>query len=371
MTEPLAALLTRVAHDAPTPIEAPVGRGRLLGRDIGFPIGIAASAATRTPRLIEYFAARGFNVLTVKTVRSRAWTAYGGPVWVHLDDHGQPLGAQEAARDVADRTPACGSPDTDVDGARDFSDANSVGVPSPDPAVWQEELAAALRSVRSDQLVIASVQGSPEVSPDRESLVADFVAVARLAAEAGAMAVELNLSCPNVLDARGAVARPLCESPALVADVVGAVSAGLRNDVRLVAKLSYLPAERLEAVLAPILEHCHAVAGINTFPARVLDRSGEPLFRGVERDGEPSVRRVAGLSGAALRELARDFVRSVVALRGGRPLEIIAMGGVMGPEDVRALLELGADAVQSVTAAAHDPGLAAEVARALVAPVTA
>ena len=57
----------------------------VLGFDIGFPIGIPASALTASTRWIDYYARCGFNILTYKTVRSKAWSAHPNPNWIFLN----------------------------------------------------------------------------------------------------------------------------------------------------------------------------------------------------------------------------------------------------------------------------------------------
>jgi dihydroorotate dehydrogenase len=89
----------------------------------------------------------------------------------------------------------------------------------------------ALNCLRSDQLLIVSVMGSYEdyTGPD---VVADFVAVARMAEEAGAPVIELNLSCPNTVDpSTGTVKQSLiCESVESTHEIVKSVRSALRPE---------------------------------------------------------------------------------------------------------------------------------------------
>jgi len=203
------------------------------------------------------------------------------------------------------------------------------------------------------------VMGSPEVHAG-PALVADFVRVARLAAEVGVSAVELNLSCPNTLHPGGTeVNAPICADPAAAADVVEAVRAALPARVAVVAKLSALPTPLLVEVVTRIGPAVAAIAGINAVQRRVLDATGRPAFG--------PARTLAGVSGAAVTEAGLAFVRTVRSVRdaSGAGYAILGMGGVLTVEDVAAQLAAGADVVQSATGACLDPDLA-ERCRALV-----
>ena len=356
---------------------APVGPGRatgggtlpdavlpgatVLGVRLRTAVGVAASPLTVNARWVGALSDAGFDVLTHKTVRSRAHPAHPFPQWL-LDDRVGTLGP--------DRTPVVmhGGPSGPPAGV--LSSANSFGVPSPEPAAWQADLQRCLEVLGPDRLLLASVMGSPEEFGGAE-LMADFVRVARLAAATGVRAVELNLSCPNTLHARGSgspdtggVRPPLCADPVAAAAVVGAVRAALPSGVAVVAKLSALPANTLGAVVRAIAPDVDGVAGINAVQRRVLSPTGVPAFPGRER---------AGVSGSAVRERGLDFVRRVVALRAaaGASFAVLGMGGVLTPADVVAFREAGADAVQSVTGTCGRPTLAAESPPLVAARATA
>jgi hypothetical protein len=97
------------------------------------------------------------------------------------------------------------------------------------------------------------------------------------------------------------------------------------------------------------------ISGINTLQVKVQDRSGKPTFG--------QARAEAGLSGIAIRYFALDFVKSLQVLRQKNhfSFDIIGMGGVMTAADVQALHWVGADAVQTATAASINPQLPREL----------
>lgn len=320
---------------------------QLFGMPIGYPIGVPASPLTANSTWIALCASQGFNVLTYKTVRNEPSAALPPPNWLFVDGLTSPLtpgNEIESVRVDLSRISAGGS--------HAYSMVNSCGMPSTAPAEWQADVRRSLDELRPGQLLIVSVVGDYETLNGQE-LVDDFVAVAARAEEAGARVIELNLSCPNSVSRRGDGLRPpICESPKDTHRIVSAVSAALRPETKLVAKLGYLARSDLEDVVAPILGSVAGLSGINTLQVGVEDTRHGPVFKGTLSDhNEP--RKQAGLSGIAIRDLALDFVRTLALLRRRRgcSFEIIGMGGVMEPHDVRALMACGADAVQAATAA--------------------
>lgn len=329
----------------------------VLGYDVGYPLGVPASPLTAKLAWIQYFARYGFNVFTFKTVRRRCRDELPFPNWVYLQNLDTPL---QLGTDIS-AVVAKGNLDTYLSRSASYSTANSFGVPSADPDEWMDEVRSILAVLPpgSGKLLIVSVMGDEELVGDE--FIEDFVEVAKLASQAGAPAIELNLSCPNKLDRQGGMMRPICETPDLTAEIVKAVRKNIDQAIPIVAKLSYLSYAELEVLLPLIGDEVQGVAGINTIQARVVDpASGEPTFQGENKDGKRVVRPAAGISGVALRHFALDFVNSLNRLRSlndGWRFDILAMGGVMDAHDVRALMATGAACVQTATAAATNPAL--------------
>lgn len=331
----------------------------VLGQQVAFPIGVPASVLTTNSDWIEYHARNGFNILTYKTVRSRAKAPHPSPNWVFLTEPSRPI-----PPDSPQFGPFSGGPDVWPEDRSSFSMANSFGVPSFDPDYWQADVARAQSRLLASQLLIVSVMGYYE-EEEGQALVNDFATVARLAEEAGAVAIELNLSCPNTVDPKtGAVKQTLiCESPENTLAIVTAVRDKLRQDsTKVVVKLSHLSNERLQAVLSPLLGGetplIDGVSGINTVQAEITDSDGASVFPG---------RRHAGVSGVAIRDRARQFVTNLAEFRRTTEtaFSVIGMGGVMTAGDVADLQGLGADAVQTATAAFFNPHLPQEIVNAL------
>ncbi|NEM08502.1 dihydroorotate oxidase [Geodermatophilus normandii] len=317
-------------------------RWRVLGRDVGFPLGVPACVLNGGEEWVRFHARNGFSVLTYKTVRSRAREPNVQPNWTFA-----PRSAgEEVVSDPWDWV-APGSPDV--------STVNSFGVPSPAPEEWMPDLERSLAAVDADQMLLVSVMGEGEGT----GLVDDFARVACMAQEAGAPVVELNLSCPNTLSSSpDGVEPPLCLDTDATLAVVEGVRRALDERTGLVAKLSWLDEPGLAALVPRLAPLVDGVAGINTLQSRVVRSDGAPTFPG---------RALAGLSGAAARGAALDFTRRLVGLReaGGHRFDVLAMGGVTDVASFAALSGAGADAVQSAAGAFADPFLARDCIAAL------
>ena len=340
----------------------------VLGFDVGFPIGVPASVLTATADWIDYYARHGFNILTYKTVRSQVRKAHPEPNWVFLQGMDQPLTPGQIPDSVK------GELFDWPNNPRAFSMANSFGVPSFPPERWQPDVKDALSRLRSDQLLIVSVMATYEECQSLQLVVEDFVRVSKMAEEAGAPAIELNLSCPNTVDpATGTVKKDLiCESPVVTEEIVTRVRSALKGQTRLVIKLGYMGRDELKSVVVPLFKGgplIQGISGINTIQMKVLKADGKPTFVGSGQNPQ-APREKAGVSGIAIREYGLDFVRSLAAIRQehGLDFDIIGMGGVMCAADVDAYQRAGASAVQTATAAFFNANLPQEIIRRMGAP---
>ncbi len=155
--------------------------------------------------------------------------------------------------------------------------------------------------------------------------VREFAAMCeRLAGDGRVVAVELNLSCPNV--EHGGLS--FCAGPRAVGEVVAACRDAL-PDKPLLAKLTN------EGVVtnAAAAEEAgvDALTLINTIPALVVDpRERRVFLRG-------------GLSGPAIKPVALRAVYEVSRITG---VPVIGCGGVMSGTDVAEFMLAGATAVQ-------------------------
>jgi dihydroorotate dehydrogenase (NAD+) catalytic subunit len=213
---------------------------------------------------------------------------------------------------------------------------NSVGLQNPGVDAWLAEELPALRATGAT--VVASVWGFTTDA---------YFRVARALAEAPVVAVEANISCPNVEDRRRMWAHSCAGAAAAIGAVVeGLAGSGLPVWAKLSPNVTDLPAIARAAVGA-------GAAGltlVNTVMGLALDpATGRP------RLGQGG----GGLSGPAIHPVA---VRAVFDCRAALPdVPIVGVGGVRTGEDAAELLVAGADAVQVGTASLADPRAAGRV----------
>ena len=228
---------------------------------------------------------------------------------------------------------------------------NSVGLQNPGVAAW---LAGELPELAATgAVVVASIWGlRPAAYRETASAIAEAVSAGVPGAPAGSIvAVEANISCPNVEDRQRMFAHS-CEGTAAAvgAAVEGLGSSGLPLWAKLSPNVTDLPAIASSALEAGAA----ALTLVNTVMGLAVDPStGRPRLGGGG----------GGLSGPAIHAVA---VRAVYETRAAHPTAaLIGVGGVSGGEDAAELLAVGADAVQVGTATFADPRAPARVLREL------
>ncbi len=305
-----------------------------LNSPLGIPAGLLLNA-----KWVELYASLGFDVLTYKTVRSRSYPVHPWPNCLFVKvGMMEPRGLPPYVLAPRDWEPP--SP-------KQVTITNSFGMPSLDPKGWQEDVERAKGALREGQLLIVSVAGTFEDTQSK--LVEDFVRVAAMAMEAGAPAVELNLSCPNVAGGEGAI----YTDAELAGWVVREVKRVL-NGVPLFIKVGFLLGEELRELMRSVAPWAEGLVGINSVALPVLDDEGvPPLGPG---------REVSGVCGWAIRRCGLAFVREATALkeREGYDLVICGCGGVMEPADVSEYMNEGVQVVFTCTGAMFNPYLALE-----------
>jgi hypothetical protein len=247
-----------------------------LGKRIGFPIGVPASPLTANAQWVHYLARNGYNILTYKTIRSRAHEPHPPPNWIFLPHVTAPF---EVGMDV----PQISAEENawfDL-GTPCVSTANSFGVPSADPQLWEPDLEESFNALHDDQVLIVSVMGDDYDGTGRDTTIADdYASVAVRAEGAGACFIELNLSCPNSLVPGEGVKPPLCQDIGLTRRVVETVRDRTDQSTKIIAKLSYLPLEDLRNLVEAIGPSVDAISGINTLQSKsvfekwVVERRG-------------------------------------------------------------------------------------------------
>lgn len=217
---------------------------------------------------------------------------------------------------------------------------NSVGLQGPGVAAWVSEQLPALQA--AGVRVVASIWGR---TLDEYRRAGELLAPH----SAGILAVEVNVSCPNLEDGEHLFARKP-ESTAAAVEAAGA--AGLP----LWAKLSLAAPDIVPVAAAAREAGAAAVTLINTVPGMVIDIDRRRPVLGAGG---------GGVSGPAIRPLA---VRAVWDCHGALPdLPILAAGGVARGADAVQMLMAGASAVQVGTATFASPRAAERVCGELAA----
>lgn len=194
---------------------------------------------------------------------------------------------------------------------------NAMGLPNPGASAIREFVKAVHGAGKP---IVVSVAGS---SPE------EFAEVAQEAEEAGADAVELNLSCPHTKGYGVEIASDPRDVYTVVREVAGSVSR-----VRILAKLGASDNVVRSAEKAVEAGAC-GLTLINTIRAMYVDVwSGLPVLSNV----------YGGLSGPAIHPVA---LRVVFEVRRRLPdVDIIGVGGVVDWESAVRFFMVGATAVQ-------------------------
>jgi dihydroorotate dehydrogenase (NAD+) catalytic subunit len=203
---------------------------------------------------------------------------------------------------------------------------NAMGLPNPGIDVYIEEIKYC-KVVLKVPLIVSVFGYSAE----------EYATVAKKAVDAGADAVELNVSCPHVKQTGGEIG----QSPHLLAEVVQQVKDVINKP--LIVKLS--PNVTDIALLAKTAVEAGAdiLTAVNTLKAMAIDSETMlPIL----------ANRKGGLSGPAIKPVA---LRCVYDIREALPdVPIIGCGGVTDWRDAVEFMLAGASAVQVGTAIAME-----------------
>ena len=222
---------------------------------------------------------------------------------------------------------------------------NSVGLQGPGIAAWLADDLPPL--VASGARVVVSIWGQrvddyARAAKQLNEAVAAMAAAGAAAGEVGQpapiIAIEVNVSCPNLEDRR----KMFAHSPVATAEVLSAVRDAC--SLPLWAKLSPNVADLAEIAGAALGSGAEAITLVNTVLGMAID---------VERRRPALGAGGGGLSGAAIHPVA---VRAVYDCRAAYPdAAIVGVGGVMSGVDAVELLMAGADAIQVGTATFRSP----------------
>jgi len=206
---------------------------------------------------------------------------------------------------------------------------NAMGLPNPGISEYVSEIRHA-KTVLTVPLIVSVYGFSAE----------EYAKVAKAAVEAGADAIELNVSCPHVKDTGSEIG----QNPKLLAATVKKVKAAVHKPV--VVKLSPNVTDITETAKAAVEAGADALTAINTVRAMAINvETAQPILSNKR----------GGLSGPALKPIA---LRCVYDLYETVKTPIIGCGGITDWRDAVEFLLAGASAVQVGTAIAlKDPAV--------------
>ncbi|HEV3225926.1 MAG TPA: dihydroorotate dehydrogenase [Acidimicrobiales bacterium] len=208
---------------------------------------------------------------------------------------------------------------------------NSVGLQGPGVAAWRRDDHPALQAAHAR--VVVSIWGRTVEEYEKAALaLAD--------ASSDVIAIEVNLSCPNLEGGRHLFAHRARDT----ADAIHAVAAVVERPVW--AKLTAHVTDIVEIVGAATEAGADAVTITNTMLALAIDPETRRPRLGVDGGG-------GGLSGPAIHPIAVRAVRDVHAALPDAT--IVGVGGVASGLDAVELMLAGASAVQVGTATFADP----------------
>lgn len=183
------------------------------------------------------------------------------------------------------------------------------------------------------KFILASIMGQDE---------AEWEELARLCEENGADAVELNFSCPNMME--GGLGSDIGQIPELVERYTAAAKRGTKIPV--LAKLTPNVAAMSPAAEAAMRGGADGIAAINTIKS-IIDVNRHTYISAPAVHGMSAV---GGYSGNAVKPIALRFIAELGQNPALEGLHISAMGGIENWSDALEYMLLGAGTVQVTTA---------------------
>ena len=203
---------------------------------------------------------------------------------------------------------------------------NAMGLPNPGIEVYSQEIKFS-KTILRVPLIVSVFGYSAE----------EYAKVAKKAAEAGADAIELNVSCPHVKQTGAEIG----QSPKLLTEVVQLVKEAINKP--LIVKLSPNVSDITVLAHAAVEAGADALTVVNTLKAIAIDsETMRPILSNVK----------GGLSGAAVKPVALRCVYDIHEAYSDVP--IIGCGGISDWRDAVEFFLAGASAVQVGSAVAVD-----------------
>lgn len=202
---------------------------------------------------------------------------------------------------------------------------NAIGLPNPGIDDYVEEIKYT-KSLLQVPLIVSIFGYSAD----------EYATVAKKAAEAGADALELNVSCPHVKQTGAEIG----QNAMILYDVVKAVKTAVQKPV--FVKLSPNVTDIVDLACTAVKAGADALTAINTLKAIAIDtETTRPILSNIK----------GGLSGPAIKPVA---LRCVYDLKEKLDVPIIGCGGISDWRDAVEFFLAGASAIQVGTAIAFE-----------------
>lgn len=203
---------------------------------------------------------------------------------------------------------------------------NAMGLPNPGIDEYVDEIRYT-KTLIHEPLIVSVFGYTAE----------EYATVAKKAAEAGADALELNVSCPHVRQTGSEIG----QNPVLLAEVVKSVKAAVK--VPVFVKLSPNVTDIIHLASTAVKSGADALTAVNTLKAIAIDtETAKPILSNVK----------GGLSGPAVKPVALRCVYDIHEKIKDVP--IIGCGGISNWRDAVEFFLAGASAVQIGTAIAFE-----------------
>ena len=183
------------------------------------------------------------------------------------------------------------------------------------------------------KFILASIMGQND---------AEWESLARACEENGADAIELNFSCPNMVD--GDLGSHIGQSPELVERFTAAARRGTK--IPILAKLTPNVALMSPAAEAAKRGGADGIAAINTIKSIL----GVNPHTYVSSPAVHGMSAVGGYSGSAVKPIALRFMAELGQNPALSGMHLSGMGGVESWSDALEFIHLGADSIQVTTA---------------------
>ncbi len=195
------------------------------------------------------------------------------------------------------------------------------------------EIFRRLKKNYPSKLILASIMGQNDT---------EWEELARLCEENGADALELNFSCPNMMEE--GLGSDIGQTPELVERFTAAARRGTR--IPILAKLTPNVAFMSPAARAAKRGGADGIAAINTIKSIICINPhtyiSSPAVHGMSA--------VGGYSGSAVRPIALRFIAELAKDPALADIHLSAMGGVETWQDALEFILLGAGSIQVTTA---------------------